>query len=266
MQTKKYKIRPAEKKKNIAVIGGGIGGMETARVLALRGHKVTIYEKGDRLGGVFLAAAAPSFKEKDRQLIAWYEKEMKDRGIKIRLNTEISDPHTLDADEVVIATGSVPRRLNVPGFEKGIEACEYLLGKKEVGDTVVIIGGGLSGCEIALDLYLKGKTPVIVEMKNDLMAVKGICLANSSYLRDFFAYHQVEVHLETSLSAITETGVLVKDKEGNQREIQADSVIVSVGYRPAPLDERSNHKVGDCCAVGNLRTVIWRAWDVAMKL
>jgi 2-enoate reductase len=96
--------------------------------------------------------------------------------------------------------------------------------------------------------------------------VKGVCLANSSYLRDFFETNHVEVHLETSLSAITDTGVLVKDKNGVEQAIAADSVILSVGYRPDPLDAKSKNKVGDCSAVGNLRTVIWRAWDVAMKL
>ena len=186
MQSKKYKIVPAKRKKNIAVVGGGIGGMEAARVLKLRGHSVTLYEKSDRLGGVFLAAAAPSFKEKDRELIRWYEKQMKDLDIDVRLNTEVTDISTLGADEVVIATGSKARKLPIAGIEKSIEACDYLLGKKAVGDKVIIIGGGLTGCEIALDLYQKGKTPVIVEMKNDLIAVKGVCLANSSYLRDFF--------------------------------------------------------------------------------
>ena len=204
MQSSKYKIVKAGRPKNIAVIGGGIGGMEAARVLTLRGHKVTIYEKSDRLGGVFIAAAAPEFKEKDRELIKWYEKEMKDLGIEIKLNTEVKDTASLNADEVIVATGSKARILKVPGAEKAIEACDYLLGRREVGQKVIIIGGGLTGCEIALDMYRKGKTPVIVEMKNDLIAVKGVCLANSSYLRDFFALNNVEVHLDTMLSEVTD--------------------------------------------------------------
>ena len=268
MQSKKYKIVPAKKSKKIAVIGGGIGGMEAARVCALRGHKVTVYEKKDVLGGVFIAAAAPSFKEKDRELLAWYEKEMKDLGIEIRLNTEVTDISGLNADEIIVATGSKPRKLRVKGAEKGVEACDYLFGNKEVGQIVIIIGGGLSGCEIALDLFKKGKTPVIVEMKNDLIAVKGVCLANSSYLRDFFALNKVEVHLNTALCEITDNGVKVKDKEGKEFDIEGDSVILSVGYIPEPVAPKGKnvHLVGDCNGVGNLRTVIWRAWDVAMKL
>ena len=268
MQSKKYKIVPAKRKKNIAVVGGGIGGMEAARVLKLRGHSVTLYEKSDRLGGVFLAAAAPSFKEKDRELIRWYEKQMKDLDIDVRLNTEVTDISTLGADEVIIATGSKARKLPIAGIEKSIEACDYLLGKKAVGDKVIIIGGGLTGCEIALDLYQKGKTPVIVEMKNDLIAVKGVCLANSSYLRDFFALNKVEVYLNTGVKEITESGVTVMGPDGKEQHIAGDSVILSVGYTPAPTAAKASkvHLVGDCNGVGNLRTVIWRAWDVAMKL
>ncbi len=268
MQSKKYKIVPAKKAKKIAIIGGGVGGMEAARVCSLRGHKVTVYEKSGVLGGVFIAAAAPSFKEKDRELLAWYEKEMKDLGIEIRLNTEITDISGLNADEIIVATGSKPRKLRVKGAEKGIEACDYLYGNKEVGQKVIVIGGGLSGCEIALDLYKKGKTPVIVEMKNDLIAMKGVCLANSSYLRDFFALNKVEVHLNTALCEITDDGVRVKDKEGKEFDIDGDSVILSVGYIPEPVapEGKNVHLVGDCNGIGNLRTVIWRAWDVAMKL
>lgn len=232
MQSKKYKIVKAARPKKIAVIGGGIGGMEVARVATLRGHKVTIYEKSNVLGGVFIAAAAPSFKEKDRDLIKWYEKEIKDLNIEVKFNTEVKpeDIAKLGADEVVVATGSKARKLRVPGAEKGIEACEYLLGTKEVGNKVIVIGGGLSGCEIALDLYNKGKTPVIVEMKNDLVAMRGVCLANTSYLRDFFALNKVDVRLNTGLVEITDKGVKVKDlKTGKESEIAGDSVIMSVG-------------------------------------
>ena len=269
MQSKKYKIVKAARPKKIAVIGGGIGGMEVARVATLRGHKVTIYEKSNVLGGVFIAAAAPSFKEKDRDLIKWYEKEIKDLNIEVKFNTEVKpeDIAKLGADEVVVATGSKARKLRVPGAEKGIEACEYLLDTKEVGNKVIVIGGGLSGCEIALDLYNKGKTPVIVEMKNDLVAMRGVCLANTSYLRDFFALNKVDVRLNTGLVEITDKGVKVKDlKTGKESEIAGDSVIMSVGYIPTPVAKDGVKLVGDCNGIGNLRTVIWRAWDVAMKL
>lgn len=268
MQSKKYKIVKTNSPKKVAVIGGGIGGMETARILALRGHKPTIFEKTNRLGGVFNAAAAPDFKENDKALLKWYEKEMKDLGIEIRFNSEVSDKQSLaEFDKIVVATGAKPNNPRIKGIEKSIEACEYLYGK-QVGHRVVVIGGGLTGCEIAYDLFNKGYEPVIVEMKNDLIAVKGVCLANSSYLRDFFALNKVEVYLNTALCEIKDGAVTVKDKDGKVFDICADSVIRSMGYRPAPLfaDDKKVEFVGDCEHVGNLRTAVWRAWDVAMKI
>ena len=269
MQSKKYHIEPAKKKKNSAVIGGGIGGMEAAIVCAKRGHTVTLYEKTDKLGGVFIAAAAPSFKEKDKMLIAWYERELqKYPAITVKMNTEITDVSTLGADEIIVATGAKARKIPVPGADTAIEAVDYLLGKKTVGENVVIVGGGLTGCEIAYELYLGGKKPVIVEMQDDLITTKGICLANTSYLRDFFKTNKVPVYLETGLCEISEGKVTAKDKEGNTFDIPADSVILSVGYKPAPVAEKKKnvHIIGDANAVGNLRTVIWNAWDVCMKI
>lgn len=268
MQHNKYKIVKAGAAKKVAVIGGGIAGMEAARVLSLRGHKPVIFEKSDKLGGVFNAAAAPSFKEKDKELLAWYNKEMKDNNIEIRFNTAVSSLDQLkDFDNIIVASGAVANKPRIEGLDKTVEACDYLYGA-QTGNKVIIIGGGLTGCEIAYDLFKKGKTPVIIEMKNDLIAVKGVCLANSSYLRDFFTLNKVEVHLETTLIRVSDKGVLVKDKTGKEFEIEGDTVIASMGYHPAPVFAKSGKVklIGDCDKVGNLRTAIWKAWDVAMKI
>ena len=269
MQSKKHYIKPAKKKKNIAIIGGGIGGMESALVCAKRGHKVTLYEKSDRLGGVFIAAAAPSFKEKDRDLIAWYRREIaKYPEIDVKLNCEVKDLSQCAADEVIIATGSRANRLPVPGGERGVAAVDFLLGNAEVGENVTIIGGGLTGCEIAYELYLQGKKPTIVEMMDDLIVTPGICLANTSVLRDFFQANHVPVHLETKVKSLDENGVTVIDRNGLEFQIKADSVILSTGYKPAPIAEKAKHIhiVGDADKVGNLRSVIWGAWDICMKI
>jgi 2-enoate reductase len=268
MQTTIHYIKKTEHPKTVAIIGGGIGGMETARVLKLRGHNPVIYEKSGVLGGVFNAASTPDFKEKDRELLAWYILQMKELGIEIHLNSEVKDLASLHADEVVVATGSKARRFSkLPGIERSIEACEYLEGKP-VGENVLVCGGGLTGCEIAYELYLKGKHPIIVEMKDDLIAQKGVCMANSTYLRNFFLLHQVPTYLETSLVAIGAENVTLKGKDGKEFDVKADSVIMSVGYIPTPLAEEGKHihLVGDCNGIGNLRTVIWRAYDVAMAI
>ena len=269
MQSDKYKITPAKKIKNVAVIGGGIGGMEAAIVLAKRGHKVSLYEKSDELGGIFIAAAAPSYKEKDKALITWYKREIGKYPIDIHMNTEVTDIASLGADEVIIATGAVANKPPIKGAsEYGIEAVDFLLGKKSVGENVTVIGGGLTGCEIAYELYLRGKKPTIVEMQNDLIVSKYICLANTSFLRDFFKANNVPTYLESRVTEIGKDSVKISDKEGNITEIPTDSVILSVGYRPAPIAKKQKgvHIIGDASKVGNLRTVIWQAWDVAMKI
>ncbi len=270
MQSKKYKIVPAKRPKEIAIIGGGVGGMETALVAAKRGHIVTIYEKSNQLGGVFIQASNFSFKEKDKELLEWYRRQIAaNKNIKVVYDTEINDVSTIRAEAIVIATGAVSRKLPINGFKLGISAVDYLSGKcPDVGKRPIIIGGGLTGCEIAYQLSLEGKDPIIIEQKNDLIAMKGVCLANSSYLRDYFALHKTEIHLDTRLLEITPEGVQVEDPDRNPLFIKGDKVILSIGYVPQPLKQTRGkiYYVGDCVNVGNLRTVIWRAWDVAMKL
>ncbi len=269
MQGHKYDIIPTKKPKNIAIIGGGVGGMEVARIATLRGHHATIYEKTSQLGGVYIAAAAPSFKEKDRELLAWYKRQIDKLGIKVIYNYEVKNINDLVADEIVVATGATPRKLNIKGIENSIEAVDYLLSKTDVGDNVVIVGGGLTGCEIAYQLHLEGKKPVIIEAKDDLMKQRGLCLANSSYLRDYFKHKKVPVYLNTTVDEIEKGKVTIKDlTNSSTKTIKADNVIMSVGYIPKPIAKAGKHIhiVGDANGVGNLRTVIWRAWEVAEKL
>lgn len=268
MQHKKYAIKKALRKKKVAIIGGGIGGMEAAIVLKQRGHEPVIYEKSDRLGGIFIAAAAPEFKSHDKKLIEWEKLQVKKLGIEVHLNTEVKDLKDIKADEYIVATGAVAKTIPIPGIENAMEACDYLLEKKEVGDRVVIVGGGLTGCEIALDLFRKGKHPMIVEMQDDLMCVKNLCLANSSYLRDCFKTNNVPVYLNAKTKAIGADYVDIINEKGEPVKLSCDNVIVSVGYKPTPLAEKSKkvHVIGDANKVGNLRTVIWGAWDVAMAI
>lgn len=267
MQTNKHYIKQTSKSKKVAIIGGGIGGMEAARVLALRGHKPIIYEKTDHLGGVFVPAASASFKGKLRDLIKWYKLQMEKLKVEIHLNTEIKDLSSIKADEFIIATGSKPRTLKIEGFEKTIDAIDYLSGK-EVGETVAVIGGGLTGCEVAYELYLSGKKPIIVEMLDDLVRQKGVCMANSQYLRDYFAWKKIPVYLETKLTKVNDGSIEVASKDGKKATIPCDSVIMSAGYISTPLVKEDSHihLVGDCVKVGNLRSVIWRAYEVAMKI
>ncbi|SFB74357.1 oxidoreductase [Butyrivibrio sp. YAB3001] len=271
MQTDRHFMKPTRRPSKVIIIGGGIGGMEAARVLKLRGHEPVIFEKEDELGGTFIAASAESYKGKLRDLLAWYRRQMKVLGIEVHLNTEIKDVKEFGKHDIIIATGAIPRILkNIPGHELMIEACEYLRGA-EVGEKVVVVGGGLTGCEIAYELALHGKKPVIVEMKNDIISQKGVCLANSSYLREWFDLYRVPIYLETTAKEVWEDCIVCTDKNGKEFTIECDSVISSAGYIPNPLvkeNERESNMdyVGDCKKVGNLRTVIWRAYEVAMRI
>lgn len=268
MQWNKHYIKKTTSPKTVHIIGGGIGGMEAARVLKLRGHNPIIHEKSDVLGGTFIPASAESYKGKLRELLEWYRLQMKKLNIEVKLNDEVKDIAVFGDAPVIVATGSTPRQLRrVPGYEKMVEACEFLTGTP-VGDTVAVIGGGLTGSEIAYELALKGKNPIIVEMKDDLVSQKGVCLANSSYLREWFALNKTPVYLETTLKEVKDGSIVCTQKDGKEIEIPCDSVISCAGYIPAPLAEKSGnvYLVGDCLAIGNLRSVVWRAYDVAMKI
>ena len=212
MQWDRHFIEKTKNPRRVYIIGGGIGGMEAARVLKLRGHDPVIYEKNNVLGGTFIPASAESYKGKLRELLAWYRRQMKELDVEVHLGKEIDSVEKFGDAPVIIATGSVPRVMkNIPGHERMIEACDYLNGR-DVGERVVVIGGGLTGSEIAYELALQGKRPVIVEMKNDLVAQKGVCLANSSYLREWFELHEVPVYLETKLKEVKEHSVICTDK------------------------------------------------------
>ncbi len=282
LEERNWVLTPAETKKRIAVAGGGVGGMECARLLTMRGHSVTLFETSDRLGGVFIAAAAPSFKEKDKMLLNWYRRQLETLGVDVRLNAE-ADAETLkDFDEVVVATGATPRKLPLPGLDdpRVVEAVEYLTGAKEVGENVVIVGGGLTGVEIAYDLALKGKKPAIVEMLPDILQVPGLCAANSNMLREIIRYYDIPVYTATALAGTADEGgfcVRVREKDAaEERRLPADSCILSVGYVPsrrlaedlaaAGFDPEKIHVVGDAREVGNLMSVIHEAYALGYRL
>lgn len=266
MQTSKHYIKKTAEPKKVVIIGGGIAGMEAARVLKLRGHNPVIYEASDKLGGTFIPASSESYKGKLRELLEWYRKQMKDLKIEINHNSKIENISEFGDMPVIVATGSKPRKLNIPGFDKTIEACEYLNGKA-AGDNIAVIGGGLTGCEIAYELALQGKKVSIVEMKDDLIAQTGVCLANSSYLREWFELHKVPVYLNTALKEVKDDSIICINNN-KEIEIKCDSVISSAGYIPDPLSPKKKnvYLIGDCDKVGNLRTVIWKAYECAMKI
>jgi 2-enoate reductase len=268
-EEKKYTAVPTEKPRKIAVIGAGIAGVESAIQEAKRGHEVTLYEKSGRIGGVFNEAAAMDFKEKDKELLRWYERELMKLPVTVKFHTEINDLDALEADEVIIATGATPRKLDIPGAERAVDASSFLKNQAIAGEHVVIVGGGLTGCEIAYQLALHGKKPAVVEIVDDLIKAYGVSAANSTMLKEELRYHKVPVYLDSTVKEITSDSVTIGTPDGD-KTLKADTVIVSVGYTPyQPFETEGKehiHILGDARKVGNLKTAIWSANDLAAEL
>ena len=273
---KECEIHPAETKKHVVVIGGGIGGMEAARVCALRGHTVDLYEKTDVLGGVFIPASAHDFKERDRALLKWYAHQMEKLNINVHMNTEVTKEmlECMDADEIFVATGSTEKKLPVKGIEKEkvISAIDCLMEKKETGQKVTVIGGGLTGCEIAYDLAKKGKQVDVVEALDEIIKVKGIFPANKLMLEAYLRYYNVHIHTGAAVKEITDTGVVITEN-GTEKELDADTVVTAIGYNSDTTlyDSVKDcgtpvHLIGDAREVSNLMGAVWDAYFTAMKI
>ena len=261
-------LKPLKEKKKIAVIGAGIAGMEFARVATLRGHDVTIYEKSNEIGGVFNAAAAPKFKEKDKMLLKWYKQQMVDLNIKIEFNHEVTQEEfeNFDVDVVVYATGATPRNLNIEGKEHIIDAIDYLRETREIGDKIAIIGGGLTGCEIAYDAVLNKRKPIIIEAQDDILNVPTLCAANSNMLRELIRLHEIPVYTNAKVLKVTDKDITIS-VDGNEKIISVDTVVKSIGYNPSNYeDSKDFYVIGDALKVGNLKDVIWKAYDLANNI
>lgn len=227
---------PAENKKKICVIGGGVAGMETARIASLRGHEVTIFEKTGELGGALIPAAVPEYKDADKRLIKWFTKQLEKLNVKIVYNTEVSVDILKDSDfdEIIVGTGANEKTIPVAGSELPhvITAIDVLMKKKETGDNVVIIGGGQVGCEVALWLKEQNKTVTVIEALAGLMeaGAEPVPNPNKFYVIDMMAFQGVKSMINTKVMAIKEKTVVV-ETEGQKHEIPANTVVLAVGYK-----------------------------------
>lgn len=274
LQEDKFTLNPAPSSKKVIVAGGGVGGMEAARLCKMRGMDVALYEATDHLGGAFRAAATPEFKDDDRKLLAWYAKQLKDLEVPVYLNTPVDNAlvEREKADVVIVATGSVKKRIPIPGFDSAhvCDAKEYLLENREIGDNVVVVGGGLTGCEVAYSIALeKGKKVTMIEMMPDILQVFDLCKVNSWMLRDLLKFHNVTVHTSAAMKEIGKDYIKF-EKDGELHVIPADSVIMAAGYNPTPVEITvpgvESYVIGDADHIANLLNSVWGAAEVVNKL
>ena len=250
-----YQVRPADEKKNIVVIGGGVGGMEAARVAALRGHNVTIYEKDSCLGGTTKIIATADFKKKIRELVTWFEVQLDKLGVEIVLNKKIDEnsPELDKANNIIVAIGGHSVRPNIPGIdnEKVVDVIDYHKNPELVkGSKIVVCGGGLSGCDSALELAQEGREVTVVEMRKDIAMDANFY--TSMCLKDMYREYGTKVMTNCIVTEFVPEGVKCKDKEGNEILLEADSIIGAFGMTSnSKLAEAIQNKYYDVRVIGD---------------
>lgn len=266
------RLEPVRISRKVMIVGGGVAGCEAARVLALRGHKPELYERGSRLGGNLLPGGAPDFKEDDIALADWFTTMLDILEVPVHLDTELSadDIENSDADVVILATGSTPKVFSLGDDEHVYTAAQVLMKEKDPGQNVAVIGGGLVGCETALWLAQQGRNVKIIEALDRILAVNGpLCHANSEMLERLIPFNGVEVIASAKATGYRERILTVETPEG-ARDITCDSVVLSVGYeendylyRQLQFRVPELYLLGDAKKVSNIMYGIWDAFEVA---
>lgn len=267
-------LKPAQRKKRILIVGGGVAGCEAARVLALRGHEPIIYEQTDHLGGNLLPGGVPFFKEDEHRLAQWYMQELYKLGVDVHLRSHMGpeDVTRIPSDAIIVATGSTPRLIDF-GSDKVVTAADVLEGKVPAGKKVAVIGGGLVGCETALWLQEEGHDVTLVEVEDELLAKNGpLCSANSDMLKELLPFKGVKVLTSTQVDKVGDEGLLVT-RQGQTESIPADTVVLAVGYKSQAgiyealkYDVPNVYKIGDARKVANIMYAIWDAYELASHL
>jgi len=265
------KLTPADQKKKVLVVGGGPGGAECARVSALRGHDVTLIEKGDRIGGELLPASKASFKKHDLQLADWYANELNELGVNVKLNTIATKESILKekADIVVTALGSKPFVPNIKGKDgKNVYLAKDILNDvTKAGKNVVIIGAGQVGVETGIWLLEEGHNVTIVEVLPKFMPAGHVSdIDHAERLIDFY---KGKVLLSTEILEINDKGVKVRNKDGESL-IAADTVIIATGYKAEntlykELESELNsvYNIGDSAQARNIYYAIHEGYELA---
>lgn len=268
---------PVFAKKDVLVVGGGVAGMEAARTAASRGHTVTLCEGSAQLGGSLLPAGAHHFKEVLNQLNRWYQRQLDKLGVTIQRNTHLTSQDILarKPDSVILAVGAEPAIPAVPGITgiNVVDCVAALTGAPVSGKKLVVIGGGLVGCETALGYAQEGWEVTMVEALPCLLSA-GIPVpeSNQQMLEDLLEEAKVSIRTGSRLVQVNPDSVVIATAQG-QETLPADGVILAAGFRPRPsLSAELTgsgievYQVGDGCKVGSVMTAIATAYTVARAL
>lgn len=230
---KDFELSKGEKILKVLIIGAGPAGMKAAITAAERGFDVTIMEKNHYLGGLLCAAGAPQLKQDVRDQVSFLRQMIYDQNVNVVLGKEatLSDVKKINPDVVIVATGASPLILKVPGYEKKhvVSAEDVLLKKVNVGDNIVIVGGGLVGCETAIELSMQGKHITIVELQDDILKTTSHFVANDQNIRQLVSDNKVKLELNAKLSKILDDRIEV-ESIGENKEIFCDNVVFAIGY------------------------------------
>lgn len=231
---REYELRPAEVKKKVLIIGGGPAGMEAARVAALRGHEVTVYEKEPQLGGQMVLAAIPPHKTSIKEFTDYLGNQLNKLGVRINTGVEVTPAliKELKPDAVIMATGSKPASPQIPGIESaGVVTAEDILRVRvQAGEKVAIIGGGMVGCEVADYLSEAGRKVTVVEMLPE--AAIGMGNSMRTRLLGRLASKGVTILTNAKCKKVTEQGLIYLDNEGQTRTVEADTIVLAAGSKP----------------------------------
>jgi 2,4-dienoyl-CoA reductase-like NADH-dependent reductase (Old Yellow Enzyme family)/thioredoxin reductase len=232
---REYKIRKVAEPRKVLVIGGGPGGLEAARVAALRGHQVTLWERENKLGGRLLEASKPKHKRDMRPFAPWLSRQVVKLGVKVQLGKEATVKSVLAAkpDVVITATGGDPLYPAIQGIKKPnvVTAIDVLLGKVKVGESVVVIGGAQPGLDVALFLAEEmGKKVTIISRQPEI--AREIFEIDRGHILIAFADHGGKCLTNTETKKITDNGIIVINKEGKEQAIKADTVVLARGLTP----------------------------------
>lgn len=267
-------VTPAYKSKKVLVVGAGVAGLKAAITAAQRGHKVVLCEKSDKVGGILKSEQAIPFKYEMYQLGLSFEKQAIEEGVEIRLNTLVTPEYvaTEKPDAVILAVGSTPIVPQLPGIDEDnvVVVNDYYMQKEKVQDSVVVLGGGLAGCECAVHLGMEGKQVHLVEMR-DILA------ADCNIRHKPILMKQVEKYATSHLGhtglRITNEGVVCKAPDGSEVLIPGKTVICAVGQRANRADVDSLRfsapfvrEVGDCVRPANITKAVYEGYHAALDI